>query len=56
MTTHSIKSQIYCRKIENASQYGGRQVPMKWFKIKYARRGNGSYQLAVTSLSNQNYN
>lgn len=51
--TASIKTQIKCNHSDHKGQYGGRAIPRNWFLIKYARRGNHQYAIAVTALSNQ---
>ncbi len=46
--THSLKSQIICNKVDNEGRYGGQKWPDGLFRRNFGRRGNHSYQIAVT--------
>ena len=54
--SESIKSQLLCNICDNRGRLGGMQFTKAWYGRKYAKRGNHSYPIAVTYLSNENLN
>jgi len=56
IVSFSVKSMLFCNKADNMGRFGGKTISRRSFMKRYGRRGNQTYALSVTALSDEKLN